>query len=292
MILITTPTGRTGSQLTKQLIDNGQKLRLFARHPEKLEALKDEAEIFQGSLLNEAQFTKALQGCNALYFCIPETHIHTDVVKYYEDYAHVAANAIKNSDVKRVVFVSGGGKGGDSKSGFSYALHRAEDILAATGVSFMALRCPVFFDSMLWQADTIKETGMFFFPFDGNYKAPQVASKDISSAACHWLTDTTWSGVKSQAIHGPADICYNDIAQILSETLSRTVRFQPVPRQGYIETLLAIGGTQAFADALVDMYDAIQQDLFKAEPRTAETTTATSFAQWAKDVFLPAYQRI
>jgi len=242
--------------------------------------------------LNEAEFSKALQGCEALYFCIPETHIHTDVVKYYEDYAHVAAKAIKASTIKRVVFLSGGGKGGDSRSGFSYALHKAEDIVAATGVSIMALRCPVFFDSMLWQADTIKETGMFFFPFDGNYKAPQVASKDIATAACHWLTDTTWSGVKSQALHGPADISYNEIAEILSDTLNKSVRFQQVPRQGYIETLLAIGGTQSFANALVEMYEAIQQDLFKKEPRTPETTTATSFAQWAKDVFLPAYEKI
>ena len=92
-------------------------------------------------------------------------------------------------------------------------------------------------------------------------------------------------------MQGAADISYNEIAETLSNVLQKPVRFQNVPKERYIQTLVSIGSTQAFATELVNMYDAIQQDLFKAEPRTSETTTPTTFASWAEEVFLPIYQQ-
>jgi hypothetical protein len=143
---------------------------------------------------------------------------------------------------------------------------------------------------MLYQMETIKEIGMFFLPCDGNYKAPQVAVKDIALQAVKWLTDSFWNGVSGVGVHGAADISYNEITETLSNVLQKPIFFQNVPKDRYIQTLVGIGSTQAFANELVNRYDAIQQGLFKAEPRTSETTTPTNFASWAEEVFLPIYQ--
>lgn len=240
-------------------------------------------------MLDSSSFEKALQGCGTLYFYIPETNTQTNVFTYYENLASIAQKAINTSQVERVFFVSGGGKGTTLNAGVSCALHKAEDILAQSGVSLKALRCPVFFESMLYQLETIRQMGMFFLPFDGNYKAPQVAVKDIAQQAVKWLSDKAWSGAGGVAVQGATDISYNEIADTLSNILQKQVRFQNVPKELYIQTLVSIGSTKVFATGLVNMYDAIQQDLFKAESRTAETTTPTTFASWANEVFLPIY---
>jgi uncharacterized protein YbjT (DUF2867 family) len=144
---------------------------------------------------------------------------------------------------------------------------------------------------MLYQMEAIKDLGMFFLPFDGDYKAPQVAVRDIAEQAVRWLTDKSWHGVSGVAVQGAADISYNEMAETLTAVLQKPVRFQNVPKDRYIETLVSIGSTEAFANELVHMYEAIEQGLFKEDPRTAETTTPTTFARWAEEVFLPIYQQ-
>jgi len=292
MILVTTPTGKTGSLITKDLVEKGHQVKVFVRYPNKIPIeLHSKLQIAKGSLLDGDSFEKALQGCDTLYFCIPETNTQDNVFSYYENFASIAQNAIKASQVEKVVFVSGGGKGTTLNAGVSSALHQAEDILAQSGVALKALRCPVFFESILHQIEAIKEMGMFFLPFDGNYKAPQVAVKDITQQAVKWLSDTSWKGVSGVGVHGAADISYNEIADTLSKVLQKPIRFQNVPKERYIQTLVSIGSTPAFATELVNMYDAIQMGLFKAEPRTGETTTPTTFESWAEEIFFPIYQQ-
>jgi len=165
MILVTTPTGNTGSIILRQLIDQGQKVRIFARDPEKISAdILEKVEVATGSLLNESEFTEALQGCDTLYFCIPQSNTQNDVNAYYESFANVATNAIKNAGTKRVVYLSSGGKGSNLPAGLITALHKAEDIISQSGASVRALRCPVFYESLLYQTASLKKTGMFFFP--------------------------------------------------------------------------------------------------------------------------------
>ena len=79
MILITTPTGRTGAEILEQMVDRGEKIRVLARHPEKIPAeIAAKVEIAQGSLLKSNELKKALDGCETVYYCIPESrHRHS-----------------------------------------------------------------------------------------------------------------------------------------------------------------------------------------------------------------------
>jgi hypothetical protein len=52
---------------------------------------------------------------------------------------------------------------------------------------------------------------------------------------------------------------------------------------------LCAGGSQAFAESLVEMHAAKDNGLDKSEPRTSENTTPTSFRQWCEEVLKPAY---
>lgn len=73
MILVTTPTGNTGSRILQMLVKEGQQVKVFLRDPQKIPAdILEKVEVATGSLLNEYEFTKALQSCDTLYFCVPQ----------------------------------------------------------------------------------------------------------------------------------------------------------------------------------------------------------------------------
>ncbi|MCY0977212.1 NAD(P)H-binding protein [Chryseobacterium wangxinyae] len=283
MILVTTPTGNTGSMILQQLVEQEQQVRIFVRDPEKISAaVLEKVEVAAGSLLNESEFTEALQGCDTLYFCVPQSNTQENVNAYYENFANVALNAIINAGTRRVVYLSSGGKESNLQAGLITALHKAEDIINQSGASVRALRCPIFYESILYQTASLKETGMFFLPIDGNYKMPQVAVKDISKKAVEFLIDKTWTGVEGYAIQGPENISYNDIAYQLSELIGKPIRFQQVSNEDYIKTLLRQHHTsEAFAVSLTEMLTAIGNGLYDTEPRT--NYTSTTIKEWMRE---------
>ena len=282
MILVTTPTGNTGSMILQQLVQQGQQVRIFVRDPEKISAdILDKVEVATGSLLNEDEFTKALQGCDTLYFCVPQSNTQKDVNAYYESFANVASNAIRNAGTERVVYLSSDGKEINLQAGLITALHKAEDIINQSGASVMALRCPVFYESILYQIASLKETRVFFLLIDGNYKIPQIAVKDIASKAVEFLTDKSWSGVEGYVVQGPEHMSYNDIATHLSELTGKPIRFQQVSNKDYIKTLLGQHhASEAFAISLTEMLTAIGNGLYDTEPGTGAATTPTAIKEW------------
>ncbi len=291
MVLVTTPTGKSGSLIVQQLLNENVEVQVLARKPENIPLnIRSKISIVQGSLLNKSDLKRAMRGCDSMYYCIPESNEAHDMVKRYEGFAFKASEAIKNSSIERVVFLSGAGKNSHLKSPVSTALHNAEDILTHSGKSLKALRCPVFYESLLYQIEPIHQIGMFFLPFDGDFKAPQVAVNDIAAEAVKWLSDKNWSGVSGVSIISADSISYNEISQTLSELLNKPIRFQQVTVERYIQTLLGIGSTPSFADSLVKMYDAIQEGMFKDDLNIKQTTQGIPFREWANTVFLKHYE--
>lgn len=285
MILVTTPTGNTGSRILQMLVKEGQQVKVFLRDPQKIPAdILEKVEVATGSLLNEYEFTKALQGCDTLYFCVPQSNTMEDVNAYYEDFAQVASRSIKNAGTKRVVCLSSGGKESNLNAGLVTALHHAEDIISQSGADVRALRCPVFFETLLYQITSLKEEGVFSLPMDGNYKSPQIAVKDIASKAVEWLTDKTWTGVEGIPVLGPETISYHEIARHMSGLTGKSIRFVQVSPEDYQKTLLEKHHTsEAFAISLTEMLTAIGNGLYEKEQRTKESSSPTTVRAWMSE---------
>jgi uncharacterized protein YbjT (DUF2867 family) len=158
-------------------------------------------------------------------------------------------------------------------------------------VSYRALTMPSFMDNILRQVGAIKSQGMFFSPISGDRKLPSTATRDIASVAAKLLLDSSWSGHGSFPVLGPQDLSFNDMAQIMSEVLGKPVRFQQIPGEQFKARLTGSGMSEAMAQGMLDMAMAKNEGLDNAEPRTALSTTPTSFRQWCDDVLKPAVLR-
>ncbi|ARV59628.1 hypothetical protein BZZ01_14195 [Nostocales cyanobacterium HT-58-2] len=287
-IVVTTPTGNIGRHVVRELMNAGKSIRVIVRNPNKLGAdVRAYAKIVQGSIDDAAILTEALNGAEALFWCVPQSNTQENVLEYYLHFARAAATAIQQTGTPRIVAVSSGGKGIAKNAGPISALHAIDDVLDATGAAIKYLRCGHFMDNLLWQVEPIVQQGVFFYPLPSDFPIPMVATCDIGAMAVRWLIHQDWLGQSGIGVHGPEDFSLNQVAETLSKAFSKPVRFQPVPPKAYYESILSHGSSPAFAQSLVDMFAAVAEGIYRAEPRTLDTTTPTTLRQWVENVMLP-----
>lgn len=291
MIVVTTPTGKIGSQLIPHLLGAGEKVRVIARDPAKLSPeIQGKVKVVQGSANDPAVLNKAFEGAEAMFWLLPPPFNAHNVKEYGLSFTRPAADAIKAQGVKRVVAVSSLGRDLGRNAGLASLLHVMDEVLESTGVDYRALWCPGFMENMLTQIEPIKHQGVFFLPEKPNVKTPLVATRDIAATAAKLLMDKSWTGQDGMGVLGPEDLSLNDMAEILSDVLGKPIRFQQIPGDVYKAQLMKIGASEAMAQGLVEMYAEIGEGLYGSVPRTPENTTLTSFRQWCEEVFKPAVQ--
>ncbi len=289
MLVVTTPTGRIGRHVLARLVAAGEPVRAVARDRARIDpGPASRVEVVEGSIDDAATIGKALEGAEAVFWCIPESFRPADFREYYLGFSRPFADALAGSSVRRVVFVSSGGRGRSKGAGPIAAAHEVEELLEGTGVHLRALRCGMFMENMLHQVEPLRHQGMFFYPMNGDVAVPFCAARDIGARAADLLRDRSWTGQAGSAVHGPADLSMNEMARVMSEALDRPIRFQEVPGPAYEASLVQHGASESYAQGLVDMFRVMAGGMHSADPRTPESTTPTAFEAWCGDTLKPA----
>jgi uncharacterized protein YbjT (DUF2867 family) len=293
MIVVTTPTGQIGSQVLANVLRGGESVRVIARNPDTLSSeMLASVEVVAGSHGDPEVVGEAFEGADWVFWlCPPDSRAPSAEVAYVE-FTRPAAAAIDRHKVARVVGISALGRGSPiaEHAGLVTASLAMDDLLASTSASYCAVTNPSFMDNLLRQVEAIRTQGVFFLPIDGDLKQPAAATRDIAAAAAGLLLDHSWSGDSELPVMGPEDLSFNEMAAIMTDVLDRPVRFQRIPDDAYKARLLSFGMSEAMAQATLDMWTAYDEGLDLAEPRTAASTTPTSFRQWCEDTLKPAIE--
>lgn len=285
-IAITTPTGNIGSHLVSLLLDAGAELTLLVRNPDKLDAnVRNRVNVQQGSLEDRDFVLRATQGADALFWLAPLNFGAPDVQAYYQNLAETAAQVVDKNGIGKVVFISSGG--GNRNAGLVSGLYRIEDALNATGADVLHLRCGFFMENFLSFLPTLREQGAYYSLNRPDLPLPMVATHDIAAVAAEKLLDTSWTGKNVLAVHGAADITPDQAAQILTEATGKPIRYVQIPAEQMKQGLLTQGASPSVADNYVQMQLAFDKGIYADEPRTPETTTPTTFQQWANETLRP-----
>jgi uncharacterized protein YbjT (DUF2867 family) len=291
MIVITAPTGNIGRQLINDVLDSGKPIRVIARDPSRLPSeTRQRVDVVQGSHADINVLKRAFEGAEAVFWLVPPDPRASSVDAAYVDFSRPACEAIKSQGVRRVVVVSALGRGTPvaDRAGFVTASLKMCDLIAGTGVGVRALTMPSFIDNIIRQKEPIKRQGMFFSPISGDRKVPACTTRDIAAVAAKLLLDSSWKGHEDAAVLGPEDLSFNDMANIMSDVLGKPVRYQQVSFEAYKAGFIERGMSEAMAQGMTDMAVAKNEGLDNGERRTAQSTTPSSFRQWAEDVLKPA----
>lgn len=285
-IAVTTPQGNVGRHLTRILIRAGIRPMLLTRHPGNLPAaLAEHVELVTIDSREPRQVVSATAGVDAVYWVDPPTESVDPMADYRRATESVVA-AVEANRIGRVVFQSSVGAEKRNGAGEIDGLAETEVALDNCGADVTHLRCGYFFTNLLFEAESVK-AGLLqtVLPLD----APMswVAPRDIAEVAALALLSREWSGRRVQAVHGPEDLTWAQVAKILTEELGRAVRVERIADEQMRLQYLQTGMPPAMADAVLGMSTGLRDGFEPEQERSIVTTTPTQLRSWIREELVP-----
>lgn len=241
MILVTGASGYVGNNLVRRLVELGQPVRAMVYSPAKAEArladVRGKVEIVRGDVTRPETLGPALDGVTAVIHLVAiaiekgdQTYERINI----QGTVHLV-EAMKAAGVRRLINMSQNGADSASPYRFLASKGRAQDVVAASGLDWTALR-----PSVIWgpqdefanvQARLIKLTPLIFpIVGDGQAKFQLVWVGDVVEAAARCLDDPATIG-REYALGGPEVLTYREIvARVLRSLQTRRLMINvPVP---------------------------------------------------------------
>ncbi|MFF0545341.1 NAD(P)H-binding protein [Nocardia thailandica] len=278
-IAVTTPTGNVGSHVVAMLVRAGIRPLVLARRPGRLPAtLRPAVDTREVDQFDSAAVVAATAGVDALYWVDPPAASPDPLHDYARATASVA-EAVRRNGIGRVVFQSSAGAELRHGAGEIDGLAGTEVALDRTGADVTHLRCGYFFSNLGFQTEAIR-AGLLRVSLAVDQPFPWVAPRDIAEVAVTRLLSTAWRGRHVQGVHGPEDLSWRRVADLLTDATGRTVRVEQVPDDVQREQLLAAGLSEAGAAATIGMSAWMREGFAVEQPRSVFTTTPTTLAEW------------
>lgn len=292
-ILVTTPTGNVGSRVVARLIEESADVHVFARKPDALpEGVRSHATVHQGDLEDGSTLVDALDGRDALFFLIPPNVQSDDWRAWQRQIARNGAEAIRQTGVQRVVFLSSTAAQHDDVGPIS-GLGEAEEILDAAAPHFLTLRAGYFMENFLQFAGSIVHQQAIYHAFPPEMQWPTVATVDIGDVAATILLKDDWTGSHVRGVHGPSDLSHDEAAAIIGDVLGHDVQYVQVSIEALQQQMREMG----LPGDVVRNYGEMIEGLIRVprtdvEPRTEATTTPTTLAEFAERALVPAVEGV
>ncbi|GHD20661.1 NmrA family NAD(P)-binding protein [Nocardiopsis kunsanensis] len=286
-IVVTTPTGNVGSRVVRLLLQAGMRPTLLLRDPDRIDAhTRARVDLVQGDQGDVDAVLRATRGADRLFWVDPPTPDDDPVAGHARMGAN-AARAVSENGIGHTVFLSSVGAEKRHGAGEIDGLARTEQALDATGANVLHLRCGYFFTNLFMDISALRE-GVLPTPWPLESAMPWVDPRDIGDVAAARLLSANWSGSRVQAVHGPEDLSFSGVADILAQALGRPVRAERVSDEEVRAGLGSVGLSTGQIEGVVGMAAGLREGFTPEQERGALTTTPTTLAAWAHAHLRPA----
>lgn len=287
-ITITGSLGNISKPLAKELIQKGHTVTIIASSIERqteIEKLGAKAAI--GSVEDLAFLTKTFTDSDAVYCMIPRANYfdpNLDLDAFTRKIGNNYAEAIKQSGVKRVVFLSSIGAHLKEKSGIIQRYNEIEAVLnTLSDVSITFMRPTSFYYNLLAYIPMIKNLGFIAANYGADSMIPWVSPNDIAEEIAEEIT-TSSQGKKVRYV-ASEELTGHETAKILGEAIGRPdLKWELISDEETLNGLISAGMQPKIANGLVEMYAALYngtlaQDYLKNKPAVLGKTKLTDYAE-------------
>jgi uncharacterized protein YbjT (DUF2867 family) len=268
-------TGKTGAAAAESLIEQGQEITVIVRSEEKGAAWKSKgARAAVANLENSTSLRHVLSGAHGAYLLLPPKYSSRDPLGEQRRLADSLAEAVAESGIENLVFLSSIGAQHDAGTGPIRALHYAESVLTPAAKNLTILRACFFLENWAPALPPVKEHGVLPSFLTPDRKIPMIATKDIGRFAADALVNP-FLGHRVIEIEGPQEYSPEEIAQTLASLLGREVRLQTMPPSAAVPALTSAGFSEELARLFEEMYTGINSGHVAFQKRGAEFRKGT-----------------
>lgn len=254
-------TGHIGHVICEDLIKRGHSVRAIGRDEEKLQKLNFKGANIYFSECNDTEtLTEAFKDAYAIFSLIPPSYNEENYTAYQDATSKAIAQAIVNSNVKRVVNLSSLGADLPSGTGPILGLHNHEQRLNRLNnlISLIHLRPAFFMENLNLYLPMIFSQNVIRTPIDINLPIPMVCTRDIGWKVADFLDSTVAFDKCEFEFLGPKNVTFNEVARLLGQYLEMPELYcEQVSFEEANEWLLEEGFSEQVADLLIEMYKAI-----------------------------------
>jgi uncharacterized protein YbjT (DUF2867 family) len=276
LILATGATGTVGSEVVRQLLELGERVRVLTRDPEKAEKFGKSVEVIKGDLAKLETLAPAFAGVGKVFVLS-----NYPSVAVFEGNAYLAAKA---AGVKHIVKLSGRHANADFFSGTAVAKGHteSEQRLQSLGIPWTILRPGSFASNFLMWFD--RENSAIFLPM-GEGKDSFIDPRDIAACAVKLLTTPGHDG-RIYEITGNEHLSFSEWAEKLSAAVGKTVSYQNIPEDTLRQGLLSMGIPEPTAESFITFFAGVRNG--KIFPPTSAVAGLLGrpprlFDEWARD---------
>jgi uncharacterized protein YbjT (DUF2867 family) len=228
-ILIGGAAGATGSAATKLLLEKGFSVRAFVhKDDERSKKLQSfGAEIFVGDVLDLRAVRRAFDGVKRAYFVYP---MRPGLVEATANYAQAAVEA----KAECIVNLSQRTSRPDALSNSALNHWLAEQIFDWAPVPVTHLHPTAFNEWVLYVRQGIIE-GRYPVPFGPTGRFAPIAVEDQARVIAAIMADPAPHAGQTYPLLGPVELTPPEIAEIVSKTLGKEVRYEHVTGEQWVQ---------------------------------------------------------
>jgi uncharacterized protein YbjT (DUF2867 family) len=294
-IVLTGSLGHISKPLTEELVQKGHEVTVISSSPERqndIEALGASAAI--GSLEDVNFLTVTFKGADVVYTMIPPKGYfdpNFDVIAYYGRIGNNYAQAIRQSGVKRVIYLSSVGANLDKGTGLILGHHSVENILnnLPPDVAITYMRPTAFHYNLYGFLPAIKSTGIIAANYGSEDKILWVSPIDIAAAVAEEIV-TTLTGRKIRYVASDELTC-SEVASILGTAIGKPdLKWITITNEQMQSGLEAAGMHTSITARLVNMQASMHSgelfhDYYLNKPAVLGNVKMTDFAKEFAAVF-------
>ncbi len=290
-LVIIGATGKVGSQVSNLLLEKGYQPTLIARNAERLELFRQRgARVIATSVTDVEKLTEALRGADAILTMIASNGAAPDFLLDQRLQANALFEAIKRSGVPYVVNLSSAGCHVTEGNGVIQGLAEFEVLLRQLpNVNVLNLRPSFYMENTFYALPLIKHQGIYGLPIRPTTSFPMVATQDVAQVIVEKVAALDFTGNTVLPILGAKDYALAEITTLLGAAIGKELPYVPFSLPDFTAGIRASGGSADYAARFGELMVASDHGLLNYERRTPETTTPTTFADFAQQVFAPAY---
>jgi uncharacterized protein YbjT (DUF2867 family) len=257
--LITGATGDVGSKVVHQLIQRGERPRIFVRNAEKARTkFGNQVDICVGDLSDAASLQRALEGVEKLFLVNSGPQIPV--------LDALAAETAKTAGIRHIVKLSSFDV--EQKLAIGAWHEKGEAAIRASGIAFSFVRPTGFMSNLLaWSRSIVAEGIVRSSTGDG--RRPFIRSEDIAAVAVCALTTNDFVG-KVVSITGPQALSFVEITEKIGGAIGRQLKYQPISDEEAGRRFSATGASPEEIAAHVELWRAIREGRFGATTNEVE----------------------
>lgn len=246
-ILITLPTGKTGYETARQLLQQGTAVRIMARKPSirttALERLG--AELVIGGFHQYEAWSRALKGIRTVYYCYPIMPGMQEDVRLFLQAAHAQG-------VQDIVFMGQWlAEFEDQISLQTKSIQAAYALLEQSGIPVVYLIPGYFVENNIGVlAEFAVQLGILPSPY-GQGKNPLVSNEDLAACIAALLQDPAPYRGRRLRPTGPASLSIDDMAKTIQKITGRRVLVVPIPPWMFLKAAFSMKDEWGYDDFII-----------------------------------------